>query len=200
MKLVIGLTGGIGSGKSTAAKLFAELGATIIDADVIARMFTSPEHPAFQEIVQYFGHSILSKDGHLNRAKLRQIIFSKPEAKLWLENLLHPLIIQEITRQIDLVQGAYCIVVIPLLFESNKPFPFINRVLAIDSPVAMQIQRVTRRDAVTSAEVEAIIETQARPDQRFSVADDIILNDGDLSGLKRQVKQLHEKYLLLSQS
>jgi len=190
---VIGLTGGIGSGKSTVAKLFADLGVPIIDADVAAREVTQPNTAAFASIVKHFGKDILLPDGILNRAKLRNIIFVDAKQRLWLEHLLHPLIQKQMKQQIDQLSAPYCIAVIPLLLEVEF-YSFINRILVVDAPEHAQIQRVMDRDNTSKLEIEAILKTQAQRKDRKAHAHDIIVNDGVLADLIPQVEKLHEKY------
>ncbi len=192
--LVVGLTGGIGSGKSTVAKLFADLGVPIIDADVVSHDITQPNMPAFVSIVKHFGQAIVSDDGTLDRAKLRQIIFSDPKQRLWLEHLLHPLIRETMKEQINQLSSAYCIAVIPLLLEVEF-YSFINRILVIDAPEHQQIERVVARDKGSKTDIEAILKTQASRKDRKVRAHDLIINDGKIADLIPQVQELHEKYL-----
>ncbi len=191
--LVVGLTGGVGSGKSTVAKLFAELGAPVIDADVIAREVTQVDKPAFASIIKHFGKEILLPDGTIDRAKLRNIIFSDSKQRLWLEHLLHPLIREEMKKQISTLTAPYCIAVIPLLLEVEF-YSFINRILVVDAPEQAQVQRVITRDKATQSDIEAIIKTQASRQDRRARAHDIIINDGNKDDLIPQVEKLHEKY------
>lgn len=195
--LVIGLTGGIGSGKTTVADLFAEHGIPIIDADVLAREVTLPDQPAFIAIVNHFGKAILLPDGTLNRKQLRQIIFDHANEKSWLEKLLHPLIRQILETRIKTLPGPYCIAVVPLLLEVT-PYPFIDRILVIDAPTSLQIERVGKRDQVSADLVESIMKTQMKREHRLEKAHDVILNDGDLSHLATQVENLHKKYLAIA--
>lgn len=197
--LTIGLTGGIGSGKSTVAKYFSELGIEIIDTDELAREVVQPGTEALNKIIEKFGAGILDKEQHLDRKKLRNIIFKDVEARQWLEQLLHPLIRQCMRERIAHVKSPYCVAVIPLLVET-KPNKSIHRVLVVDSPENLQISRVQQRDKLTSAQVNAILKAQASRDQRLSAADDVIHNDGNLNHLKQQVTQLHQRYLKLSQN
>jgi dephospho-CoA kinase len=192
--LVIGLTGGIGSGKSTVAQLFAKHGAAIIDADAIARDLTQPHCPAYAAIVAHFGKNIAAEDGTLDRKKLRNTIFQNPSQRDWLEKLLHPLILQTIEQKITTLTTPYCICIVPLLFETG-PFPFIQRTLVIDAPEVSQIDRVMARDHLTRAEVAAIIQTQITREVRLAKADDVISNEGNENALASQVEKLHQLYL-----
>ncbi len=194
--LVIGLTGGIGSGKSTVAKLFEDLGVTIIDADIITRDLTCKDQPALKEIVKHFGLDILTKDRTLDRAKLRKIIFERVEEKDWLEKLLHPLVRTEMFNQALNATSSYCIAVIPLLLETEKN-PLINRILVVDAPEELQLARAKTRDQASHDEITAIIKTQLNRQSRLSHADDVIDNSGTLESLKDQVQELHQKYLSL---
>lgn len=195
--LVVGLTGGIGSGKSTVAKLFNERGVPIIDADIAARTVTAPDQPAFLSITEHFGPSIVLPNGTLDRAKLRTIIFSDPAQRLWLEKLLHPLIEKEMARQIQQVSTSYCIAVIPLLFEAAF-YSFVNRILVVDTPEALQIERASQRDSRSRADIEAIIQSQISRKDRIARAHDIIKNEGSLDDLIQQVDMLHTMYTYLA--
>lgn len=197
--LVVALTGGIGSGKTTASQLFEKLGTPVIDADEIARLVVQPGQPALTEVIKQFGPSILTAEGLLDRTKLRQIIFNDAEKKRLLEAILHPRIREEMTRRLSKLSAPYCIVVIPLLVESNQ-MEIADRILVIDTPEALQLSRVTQRDHQTASEVSAIITAQATRDARLAVADDIILNDGDLKKLQQQVESHHQKYSSLSKT
>jgi dephospho-CoA kinase len=194
--LKIGLTGGIGSGKSTVAKFFKELGVPVIDADVIAHELVVPSTLAFKKIIAHFGNKILNPQGELDRKQLRELIFHDGKQRKWLENLLHPLVYQEINNRLKKIQAPYCILVIPLLLET-KHEKFVDRVLVVDSPEEQQIKRITKRDKTTKQAVKAIIDSQISREQRLANADDIIYNDKSLAYLKKQVQQLHEKYLQL---
>jgi dephospho-CoA kinase len=195
--LVIGLTGGIGSGKSTVAALFAALHVPIIDTDVIAHELTQPKTPAYLSIVKHFGKDLVLSDGLLNRAQLSMMIFSDSKKRLWLERLLHPLIRDEMERKIHQCSAPYCIAVIPLLFEVEF-YSMINRILVVDSPLELQIERIRARDHFPLSHIQAILKTQASRSHRLARADDIITNDQDLTHLKNQVEKLHAKYLKLS--
>ncbi len=195
-KLVVGLTGGIGSGKSTVADMFAKYGITIIDTDKLARDLTLPGQEAFTAIEKKFLDSSVIQNGHLNRMALRKIIFKDEIKRMWLEQLLHPLIRKEIERQVALVNFPYCIVAIPLLFETS-PNPLVQRILVIDAPEELQYARTQSRDQTSTLDVEAIIKTQVTRAYRLSKADDVIINDGSLENLEAQVSALHQFYLRL---
>ncbi|MES2218336.1 MAG: dephospho-CoA kinase [Pseudomonadota bacterium] len=194
--LIVGLTGGIGSGKSTVARLFANLGVPIIDTDLIAHDLTEPGKHAFHTIVKQFDQITMS-NGQLNRRLLRQLIFSDPEKRYWLEELLHPLIREEVLRQLSSLEAPYCIVVIPLYFE-NSPDPVINRVLVVDTDEALQIARVAKRDVHSVLEIEAIMATQVSRKVRLDGADDIIFNTQGPEFLVPQVEELHKSYLAIA--
>ncbi len=196
--LIVGLTGGIGSGKSTVARLFADKGIPIIDADIIARNITEVGEPALIAITEHFGIEVITKDGNLDRGKLRAIIFQKPTERQWLEQLLHPIIREKITQQLAVLSASnnkapYCIVVIPLLLET-EPYPFIDRVLVVDAPEHLQIARVGTRDQTIAAGAKAIVDTQLGRDERLKRADDVIVNDGTLADLVPQIDKLHNQY------
>ena len=196
--LVIGLTGSIGSGKSTVAELFAELGVPVIDADVIAREVTQQHSPALDNIVERYGTQILNADGSLNRCALRQIIFTQSEERLWLEALLHPVILQRMADEIAKFSAPYCIAVIPLLLEIEDT-GFIQRILVVDIPEQTQLDRAALRDKTTHDHIKSIIRTQISREQRLNRAHDIINNAGTLKELAEQVEKLHQLYLKLAQ-
>ena len=194
--LKVGLTGGIGSGKTTVANFFAALGAPVIDSDVIAREVIGDE-AIFAQITQHFGQDILDGCGQLNRGMLRKIIFENAAERNWLENLLHPVIIKEIQRQISQLKAPYCIIVIPLLLEATQPYEIIDRILVVDAPEAMQIERTHARDNIPVSLIHKMLESQVSRAQRHIHADEIISNDGSLAGLKQQVEEIHQRYLQL---
>jgi dephospho-CoA kinase len=196
-KFVVGLTGGIGSGKTTVAQVFAEQGVSVIDADKIARDLVSPHQPALMAITEHFGSGSLLQDGTLDRTQLRKIIFADEDNRLWLEKLLHPLIRQEIETQVAASQSAYCLVVIPLLFETGA-YPFIDRIAVVDIAEEEQRKRVTERDNLSHHEIDAILKTQLSRHQRLAKKADIIDNTGSRADLNAQVQQLHQLYLQLS--
>lgn len=194
MTHVIALTGGIGSGKSTIASLFAERGVPIIDADIIARELTQPKTSVFSAIIEHFGKSVVLKDGSLNRTQLRELVFANLAERRWLENLLHPLIRKQIEESIKKITAPYCIVVIPLLFE-NQPYFFINRILVIDTSEKNQMERVAARDHSDPALVKKILQSQVSREVRLAGADDVIVNNGNLAELAGQVDRFHQFYL-----
>ncbi|MBI5447806.1 MAG: dephospho-CoA kinase [Gammaproteobacteria bacterium] len=194
--LVIGLTGGIGTGKTTVARLFSTYGISCIDADDIGRELTQIGTPAYQAMLAYFGESCLLASGELNRKKIAEIIFHHEEKKEWLEKLLHPLILKEIEKKIIQIHAPYVLVAIPLLLEKG-PFPFIQRVLLVDAPEHLQITRVIKRDRLTAEHAKRIVHQQMSPEERAGQADDVILNTSDEKSLAEQVSALHKKYLLI---
>ncbi len=196
--LVIGLTGGAGSGKSTVAARFAALGVPVIDADEVARALVEPGSPALAEIVTAFGADILDPRGALDREGLRRRILDDPEQRLRLEAILHPRIRAEIRRRLTGLEAPYCLLVIPLLIESGREHYPIQRILVIDCPEALQRSRLRARSGWTDAEVDAMIAAQATRAQRLAAADDVIVNDGGLDTLESRVEVLHRHYLALS--
>lgn len=198
-KLIIGLTGGIGSGKSTVAKLFASKGITVVDADLCSRIVVEPGRPALKEIQTHFGQNILLPDGTLDRPQLRKIIFENTSHKQWLEQLLHPLIFSEILQQLEKAPGTYAILESPLLIEAGQS-AICQRTLVVDVTEEEQIKRASQRDNNPKELIQAIMKTQARRVDRLAKADDVIdNNDADLQKLEQQVHVLHDKYLALSQ-
>jgi len=195
VKLVIGLTGGIGSGKSAAADEFARLGATVVDTDVIAHELTGPGGAAVAEIGRSFGKAFVDRSGAMDRARMRDLVFSDADEKQRLESLLHPLIRAESVRRIAQAAGPYVVHVVPLLIESPGYRERVGRVLVVDCPEAVQITRVRQRSGLPEAEVRRIIANQIQREQRLAAADDVIDNSGTVAALQQQVRQLHEKYL-----
>ena len=191
---ILGLTGGIGSGKSAAAEHFATLGVHMVDADHAARWVVEPGRPALGKIVDRFGDAVLLPDGQLNRAALRERIFTSEEERRWLEQLLHPLIGEEIAANLARAESPYAILVSPLLVESGQR-RMTQRVLVVDTPEHLQLERTMRRDKVSEEQVRAILKAQAVRDDRLKHADDVLLNDGDLAHLHQQVERLHQFYL-----
>lgn len=195
-EFIVGLTGGIGSGKTTVSDMFAELGIDIIDADVVAREVVEPGSDALTDIKQYFGADYINSQGGLDRTKLRTRIFSHPDDKRWLNSLLHPIIRQEMTKQLASAKSKYCILVAPLLLENglNK---LVNQVLVVDINQDTQVMRTLARDPSSTAEIKKIIASQMPRQEKLKLADDIICNENtDLGKLKQNVLILHQNYLL----
>ena len=192
--LKVALTGGIASGKTTVSDLFVELGVPVIDTDIIARQLVEPGQPALEQIVAHFGASILQADGQLDRRQLRARIFNDPGERHALEAILHPAIRNELESQLARVTAPYTILVIPLLAESSRTWGQ-DRTLLVDAPEALQVARLVERDHCSVAEAEAALSSQADRGQRQSIADDIILNDGDTAKLAKRVRELHSAYL-----
>lgn len=202
-KLIIGLTGGIGSGKSLACSLFHDKGIDVIDADVVAREVVEPGTSALSTIAGHFGDAILQTSPaglqQLNRAKLRELIFADPKEKQWLEDLLHPLINQRIREQLGNSRSPYAILASPLLLETRQ-FQLVDRILVIDASEELQIDRASQRDTNNRNQIKAIMAAQLPRQERRARADDIIENHGSIAELQMQVDQLHQRYLSLAQS
>lgn len=194
---IVGLTGGIGSGKTAVSRRFEAKGITVVDADVVAREVVEPGTPALAQIRAHFGAEVMQPDGQLDRAALRRIVFSDPEAKHWLEALLHPLIGSETLRQLNDAPGPYVMLASPLLVESGQT-SICHRVLVVDVPEAVQLQRTMQRDANDAGQVRRIIASQATREQRLAAADDVIDNSGEETALDAQVAILHQQYLELA--
>ncbi|SJM94082.1 dephospho-CoA kinase [Crenothrix polyspora] len=195
--LKIGLTGGIGSGKTTVTQLFAALNVPIIDADELAHQLVAVGQPALKRIQTEFGAAVINADGSLNRKEMRERIFSDAAAKNTLEVILHPLIYAAIQAKINQLTAAYCIICVPLLFETQMT-AIADRILIIDCPVGQQIERVKLRDQLTREKIQAIIDSQISRENRLSKADDIINNSATDADLGQQVKALHHLYISLS--
>lgn len=194
--MIIGLTGGIGSGKSEVSRRFEQLGITVVDADIVAREVVNIGSVALSAISEHFGQDILNADGSLNRAELRSRIFESPNEKRWLENLLHPIIRKEIVTQLAQSKTPYTILSSPLLLET-KQSELVNRVLVVDATEDMQIKRASARDTNNENQIQKIMATQISRTERRKKADDIIENNGDLNELDLAVKKLHAFYLQL---
>lgn len=195
--LRIGLTGGIGSGKTTASDYFAALGVPIIDTDILARELVEPGAPALQDIIQLFGDQVLDAEGQLNRDAVRALVFSDPAKRLQLEDILHPRIRD---RALELARQAkmpYCLIVIPLLLETRYPLA-LDRVLVIDTVEDNQYQWVAERDGLDKAQIEAVLASQASREERLAVADDVVINDGNMAHFYRELDKLHVAYLELA--
>ena len=193
---ILGLTGGIGSGKTAVADRFASLGVHVVDADQAARWVVEPGRAALQQIVERFGEEVLLQSGELDRTGLRQKVFADPAERQWLEKLLHPLIRAEVARHLALAESPYTIMVSPLLVESGQ-YRQVGRVLVVDVPEVLQIARTTARDQASEEQVRAILKAQVQREERLKHADDVLVNDRDLSWLGAEVERLHRFYLTL---
>jgi dephospho-CoA kinase len=198
MKLVVGLTGGIGSGKSAAAEAFEKLGATVVDTDAIAHELTGPGGAAVAEIARQFGKAFIDATGAMDRKRMRDLVFTDAEEKQRLEALLHPMIRAESERRIAAAPGAYVIYVVPLLIESAGHRERVGRVLVVDCPEALQLSRVRQRSMLPEGQIKRIIASQIKRESRLAAADDVIDNSGTIAALHQQVAVLHEKYLALA--
>ena len=197
MKFVLGLTGGIGSGKSAASQWFDAQGIAVVDADIVAREVVDIGQPALLQIQQAFGDWALFEDGSLNRRALREHIFQSPEARKTLENITHPAIRSSIIQQLQAAQSPYVILVSPLLFETNQ-HELTQRNLLIDASIELQIERASQRDGQNIEQIQKIIAAQMSREQKRAMADDIVLNDGELEHLYAHLMPLHEKYLSMA--
>ncbi|WP_414828232.1 dephospho-CoA kinase [Alteromonas sp. H39] len=197
-KLVVGLTGGIGSGKSAVTTLFASHGIDIIDADVVARDVVKPGSVGLKEIVSKFGDTILLDDGTLNRAQLREVVFHDADNKTWLNALLHPLIREAMQSGIQNSTSEYCILAVPLLIE-NKLTTMVNRVLVVDCTEQQQLERAMLRDGSSEQTIRNIMASQASREERLQAADDVIDNTGSKDTLVDQVNACHMRYLRLAE-
>jgi dephospho-CoA kinase len=195
MKLVVGLTGGIGSGKSAAADEFARLGAAVVDTDAIAHELTGAGGAAIPEVERIFGKDAIGASGEMDRARMRERVFADPAARKALEALLHPMIREESRRRIEAAPGPYVVHVVPLLVESEDYRKRVARVLVVDCPEDVQIARVRARSALSEAQVRAIMASQATRAERLAAADDVIDNSGSLDALRKQVAALHRRYM-----
>lgn len=193
---ILGLTGGIGSGKSAVVEEFGRLGVHWVDADHAARWVVEPGRPALASIVERFGETVLAQDGSLDRAALRGLVFRDAAQRKWLEELLHPLIRQEIAEHLARATSPYAIMVSPLLVESGQ-YRQVDRVLVVDVPEALQVERASRRDQSSEAQIRAILEAQASREERLRHADDVLINDRDRAWLRQEVERLHNFYLTL---
>lgn len=195
--LRIGLTGGIGSGKSTAAKYFAKLKVPVVDADQIVHELLKPNTKIYKKIIAHWGKSFLTKSKTLDRSKIRQLIFQSKKERIWLENLIHPYVRRKMAQRVTLLKAPYCIMVIPLLLETKFP-PRVDRILAIDCPKKLQINRIRQRNSHTIKQIKAMIASQLSRNRRLQQADDAILNTKTLGNLKKAIIKLHNYYLSLA--
>jgi len=192
--MIIGLTGGIGSGKSAAASFFMDLGINVLDADHVSRDALEVNSPGYQLFIKVFGSSYLDKNNSIDRVKLRSTIFTNPDKKLQLENIIHPIVRDSILHFIEKSESPYTIIMVPLIFETNSANNY-SRILNIDCDIDTQILRTTHRDAQNTSEVMNIINKQASREERLSIADDTILNSSSLDFLRDQVLTVHNKYM-----
>ena len=196
--LVIGLTGGIAAGKSTATAFFRDRGVPVIDADEVARDVVAAGTPGLAAVIAAFGPQILQADGTLDRRRLREVVFADPAQRHRLEAILHPLINTQIRARLQQVTGPYCILAVPLLIESANLRALVSRVLLIDVPEEVQIERLMRRDGMTAEQCRAMLAAQASRAQRLEGADDVVDNATDITALTRQLESVHARYLELA--
>tara|TARA_Y100000768_G_scaffold55991_1_gene37311 strand:- start:23137 stop:23724 length:588 start_codon:yes stop_codon:yes gene_type:complete len=192
--MIVGLTGGIGSGKTAVSDTFAELGIVVVDADLASRVVVEKGKPCLMKIVHHFGEDILTENDELDRAKLREIIFQSQKEKDWLESLLHPAIAKQIQDELSSSTSPYTILVSPLLLETNQK-DLCNKVLVVDVPVELQMERTLKRDGVSEEQVRSIIKAQISREERLDLADEVLVNDGSLEDLQSSVKELHEVFM-----
>ena len=195
MTFVVGLTGGIGSGKTVVSDHFISLGVTVIDTDVLARQIVEPGQPALESLISAFGKNIVFESGHLNRAQLRKLAFANDESKAKLDLITHPAIRQEAIKKIAAVSAPYCLVVVPLLSANSEFSELMKRILVVSAETNTKIRRVQQRSGLTRNEVERIMQTQLADEQRRLLADDIIENNTSLESVFQQVELLHQRYL-----
>ena len=192
--MIIGLTGGIGSGKSAAAALFKDIGVDLIDADDLARDSLSINSEGYKLFIEEFGDKYLDENKNINRELIRKLIFNDSDAKAKLESIIHPIVRSGIETFIKNKKSDYCIIIVPLIYETNSS-KIYDRVLVIDCDVDVQISRTSKRDNQTKSDIENIINKQATREQRLSIAHDVIVNNGSLDVLRNEVLKIHKKYL-----
>ncbi|HET7162806.1 MAG TPA: dephospho-CoA kinase [Rhodanobacteraceae bacterium] len=195
---VVALTGGVASGKSAVARRFESHGVHVYDADVAAREVVAPREPALAEIEFVFGTGVLDADGSLDRRVMRERVFADPDARRKLEAIIHPRVRAWLRRRVGMDRGPYCMLASPLLFENQDDYDWVDRVLVVDAPEALQVERLMRRDGVTREAAQRVLEAQSIRAQRIAIADDVILNDGEESALDARVAALHARYLELA--
>jgi len=200
MVFVVGLTGGIGSGKSAVADEFARLGAAVVDTDAIAHELTGPGGAAIADVKRQFGNAFVDAGGAMNRERMRDLVFTDPQQRQRLEALLHPMIRAESVRRIGAAAGPYVLLVVPLLIESPRYRERVGRVLVVDCPQELQITRVRQRSGLPEGEIRGIMASQIPREKRLAAADDVIDNSGPISAMQQQVRQLHETYLRLAEA
>ncbi|HEX5353764.1 MAG TPA: dephospho-CoA kinase [Rhodanobacteraceae bacterium] len=195
---VVALTGGAASGKSAVARRFEASGVRVYDADVASREVVAPGRAALAEIEFVFGIEVLNADGSLDRRAMRERVFADPVARSRLEEIVHPRVRALLRRQVGMDRGPYCMLAIPLLTENREDYRWVDRVLLVDAPEALQIERLMRRDGVTREHAVQVLAAQATREQRLAIADDVIVNDGEEAALDAQVAALHARYLELA--
>ena len=195
---MVALTGGVASGKSAVARRFESLGIGVYDADVAAREVVAPGEPALVEIQSVFGAGVLQADGALDRRAMRDRVFADPGARKKLEAIVHPRVRAWLRRRVGMDRGPYCMLAIPLLVENRAEYQWVDRVLLVDAPEALQVERLMQRDGVTREHAERMLDAQSTRAQRLAMADDVIMNDGEESALDAQVAALHARYLKLA--
>lgn len=195
---VVALTGGVAAGKSAVARRFEAVGIHVHDADVAAREVVAPREPALAEIEFVFGAGVLQADGSLDRRAMRERVFADPGARRKLEAIIHPRVRAWLRRRVGMDRGPYCMLAIPLLVENRAEYEWVDRVLVVDAPEALQIERLMRRDGVTRDAAQRVLDAQSTRAQRLAIADDVIVNDGEESALDAQVAALHARYLELA--
>ena len=200
MNLVIGVTGGIGSGKSTVAEFLQAQGAAVVDTDHIAHALTAPGGAAISAIAAEFGAEFITPQGAMDRVRMRQLVFSDNSAKSRLEQILHPLIRQQVEQQLQQAQGCYTLLLVPLLVETGAYRQLLDRTLVVDLPETLQISRTMARSGLSETEVKAIMARQASRDERLQAVDDIVSNDTDLKSLQQQLLTLHQRYVALAET
>ena len=200
MTFCVGLTGGVGSGKSTAAEMFEALGAAVVDTDAISRELTGPRGAAMAAVRAQFGPEFVTADGSLDRDRMRRLVFADAAAKKRLEGILHPMIRAESRARVIAARAPYVVLVVPLLLETGAYRDLVNRVLTVDSTEAQQVERAGRRSGLSAADVEAIMASQLARAERRARADDVLSNDGGIEALRRQVNDLHARYLALARA
>ena len=200
MNLVIGVTGDIGSGKSTVAEFLQAQGAAVVDTDHIAHALTAPGGAAISAIAAEFGAEFITPQGAMDRVRMRQLVFSDNSVKSRLEQILHPLIRQQVEQQLQQAQGCYTLLLVPLLVETGAYRQLLDRTLVVDLPETLQISRTMARSGLSEAEVKAIMARQASRDERLQAADDIVRNDTDLKSLQQQLLTLHQRYVALAET
>jgi dephospho-CoA kinase len=195
---VVALTGGVASGKSAVARRFEAHGIHVYDADVAAREVVAPREPALAEIEFVFGAEVLTADGRLDRRAMRERVFADPEARRKLEGIIHPRVRAWLRRRVGMDRGPYCMLAIPLLVENREHYAWVDRVLVVDAPEALQIERLVQRDGIDREAAQRMLDAQSSRQQRLSIADDVIVNDGEETALDAQVAALHRRYMELA--